>query len=192
MILILSATNKALASQFVGVINFPAVANQTFSTNPVRITLPISSTGETVHTTVLGPASLTGNLLTLNGTGKVSLVAEVSASLKNGYQIADYAVTTLAGNGRDGNDDGVSTNATFSNIHQIVADHSGNIFVNQYTSAYGSNNCIRRIDSNGVVSTLEKPVFNIEDYNVFMTNGPFSITVDKNNEGEILLWTKFL
>jgi len=57
-------------------INFPTIRNKTYPTAPFKITLPTSSTHLAVTTRVLlGPATLSGNLLSLHGTGFVTLSA---------------------------------------------------------------------------------------------------------------------
>lgn len=57
-------------------------------------------------------------------------------------------VTTLAGkSGVKGGNDGIGTNATFDEPAGVVADGNGNVYV-------ADNSTIRKIDSNGVVTTL--------------------------------------
>jgi hypothetical protein len=57
-------------------INFPTIGNKTYSTNPIRITLPTASSKLQVTTKLLlGPATLSGNLLSFQGTGFVTLSA---------------------------------------------------------------------------------------------------------------------
>jgi len=57
-------------------INFPTIGNKTYPMAPFKITLPTSSTHLAVTTRVLlGPATLSGNLLSLHGTGFVTLSA---------------------------------------------------------------------------------------------------------------------
>ncbi|QTE24336.1 MBG domain-containing protein [Polaribacter cellanae] len=59
-------------------------------------------------------------------------------------------VTTFAGNGSYGNTDGTGTNATFSSeLDDIVIDKFNNLYVTDQ-----GNNSIRKITSNGVVTTL--------------------------------------
>jgi len=58
-------------------------------------------------------------------------------------------VTTLAGNGNWGFANGSGTNATFSGPEGVAVDRSGNIYV-----ADNANNTIRKITSNGIVTTL--------------------------------------
>ena len=58
-------------------------------------------------------------------------------------------VTTFAGSGIGGNDDGLGIEASFNQPTGIAIDSSGNIFVTDL-----SNDSIRKIDSTGKVSTV--------------------------------------
>ncbi len=58
-------------------------------------------------------------------------------------------VSTLAGTGSPGSNDGVGTLATFLVPNGIVVDSSGNVYV-----ADEANNKIRKINTNGIVSTF--------------------------------------
>ena len=58
-------------------------------------------------------------------------------------------VTTLAGNGSAGFEEGTGTNASFKNPHDIAVDSSGNVFV-----VDKDNHCIRKVTPAGVVSVL--------------------------------------
>lgn len=66
-------TNPTLLPQ---TITFPTINNQTYTTNPIHITLPTASSHLQVTTVVQsGPATLSGNLLSLHGSGFVTLGA---------------------------------------------------------------------------------------------------------------------
>ena len=62
---------------------------------------------------------------------------------------ADGTVSTVAGTGTQGNNDGAAANATFNTPYGITVDNSGNIFV----SELGTDN-IRKITPGGMVSTF--------------------------------------
>ena len=62
------------------------------------------------------------------------------------------AVTTIAGDGTSGNDDGPGTTAKFYDVNSITCDLSGNIYVSDEFGDGTSN--IRKINSLGVVSTF--------------------------------------
>lgn len=58
-------------------------------------------------------------------------------------------VTTLAGNGNAGSDDGIAATATFRNPQGVAVDRAGNLFI-----ADGGNNKIRVISPAGFVATV--------------------------------------
>lgn len=65
----------------------------------------------------------------------------------------DGTVTTLAGSGSPGSLDGTGTAAAFDTPSAIVVDKNGLLFV-----ADTGNDAIRRIDKDGVVTTLAAPI----------------------------------
>ncbi|MGZ3763753.1 MAG: NHL repeat-containing protein [Mucilaginibacter sp.] len=69
----------------------------------------------------------------------------ISCGKKNTRQ----SVTTFAGSGAVGAKDGKSDQATFSNLKGIALDPAGNMYV-----ADSRNNLIRKIDADGMVSTI--------------------------------------
>ncbi len=88
-------------------------------------------------------------------------------------------VSTFAGNGTNGNVDGIGTLASFSGLTNITIDTSNNLYV----SDTFNNNTIRKITSAGVVTTLAGGAspFNIEG--VGSNAGfysPEGITIDKS------------
>ena len=76
-------------------------------------------------------------------------------------------ITTIAGlgpnNGGYSGDGGPATSAELSGPRGVAVDTNGNIYI-----ADENNNCIRQVDSNGIISTI---------LNVSI-NGPFGIAVD--------------
>jgi hypothetical protein len=89
-------------------------------------------------------------------------------------------VTTLAGNGKWGYANGIGTNALFDRPHGIAVDGFGNVFV-----ADEGNDVIRKISSNGVVTTLAGVVGSNINHTLFDgrdTNacffGPTGVAVD--------------
>lgn len=78
-------------------------------------------------------------------------------------------VTTLAGNGTQGADDGTGTNATFNNIFGISVGTTGIVYVAQYGT--GS---IRKITPAGVVTTLAGGF-----------NGPYGVGVDSSGNAYV-------
>ncbi len=58
-------------------------------------------------------------------------------------------ITTIAGNGNLGTQDGPALNATFNRTNHAVPDSKGNIFITDY-----DNHCIRKLDTNGIVTTF--------------------------------------
>ena len=66
-----------------------------------------------------------------------------------GLTIANGVVTTLAGSGAHGSDNGDGTLASFNNPTGVAVDMAGNVYV-----ADAGNNMIRKIDPSGAVSAL--------------------------------------
>jgi len=82
----------------------------------------------------------------------------------------DGAVSTLAGNGRLGLSDGVGVIATFYKPSDIAVDSKGNVYV-----ADTLNHVIRKITSDGTVTTVTAPSTRIVEYfpGVVETAGDF-------------------
>ena len=85
---------------------------------------------------------------------------------------AEGIITHFAGNGRQGNtgDGGPAIEASFHTISDIAADGSGNIFI-----ADSINRNIRKVDKNGVISTIAEA--NLEELGTEVH--PNGIVVDK-------------
>jgi hypothetical protein len=71
-------------------ITFPSISAQSFSTNPIGITLPTASSALPVNLSITGPANLSGSLLTFTGVGSVVLTASQSG---NSNYLAATSVT---------------------------------------------------------------------------------------------------
>ncbi|MBL7998725.1 MAG: SMP-30/gluconolactonase/LRE family protein [Candidatus Kapabacteria bacterium] len=85
-------------------------------------------------------------------------------------------VTTYAGGGNSGYVDGSLPSAKFNNPCGIAVDASGNLYV-----ADTDNNCIRKIDKNGMVSTIAGSVAGYSDGKGVNAkfNRPTGVSVDK-------------
>jgi sugar lactone lactonase YvrE len=87
------------------------------------------------------------NSVTVDASGNVYVTDEINNLIR---KIApDGTVTTLAGSGAAGAQNGIGTAASFSDPAGITVDASGNLYV-----ADANNNMIRKITSGGMVSTL--------------------------------------
>jgi sugar lactone lactonase YvrE len=104
-----------------------------------------------VATTVLDatPARISVKVPLRAGNGKITVrVGNSTASSATDFTYL-YTVTTLAGNGEIGSDDGPDTTAKFFAPFGLTTDADGNIIV-----ADAANNKIRRITPAGIVSTI--------------------------------------
>jgi sugar lactone lactonase YvrE len=86
-------------------------------------------------------------------------------------------VTTLAGSGKAGNTNGMGTDAQFDSPFGIALDDVGNLYVADH-----NNHCIRRINPNGVVTTLAgaKAGYANGPGNVARFYGPVDVVVDRD------------
>jgi streptogramin lyase len=82
--------------------------------------------------------------VTLSGNDKL-----VGSVVVSGGVLKTDIVSTFAGTGVDGSNDGVRTLATFTRPNGVAVDSTGNVYV-----ADSQNNKIRKIDTNGIVSTF--------------------------------------
>lgn len=93
-------------------------------------------------------------------------------------------VSTIAGSGNFGSADGVGTSSTFGNPTGIEADAFGNIYVADHLT-----HIIRKIDPNGVVSTIAGQPYQTGSLDgpggIASFNRPYGLTLD--NEGNILV-----
>ena len=85
--------------------------------------------------------------IALDGRGNVYVASHYGNAIRK--IDASGNVTTLAGNGTAGFANGVGTNASFYAPVGVAVDGSGNVYV-----ADAGNNAIRKIDTNGLVTTV--------------------------------------
>lgn len=88
-------------------------------------------------------------------------------------------VNTVAGNGKEGNTDGLKENAQFSAPTGVCSDNKGNIFVADFL-----NHTIRKIDKSGNVTAIAgtgKPGYKNGIGTDAQFNYPRGICIDKNN-----------
>jgi sugar lactone lactonase YvrE len=140
---------------------------QTYKVGTAITTLTPSNTGGPI------PATIPNNVTTFagsgtegsnNGTGTAASFYRprgVTTDASGNVYVADGAsrkirkitpdgvVTTLAGNGKIGSNDGIGTDASFYNPQGLATDAENNIYV-----ADCSNHKIRKITPNGVVTTF--------------------------------------
>lgn len=102
-------------------------------------------------------AVVDGNKLNASFKNPAGVAMDVAGNL----YVSDYAaknirkidssgtVTTYAGNGTSGFQDGPASSAMFKDVHDVVADSQGNLYI-----ADMSNRCIRKIYPSGMVATL--------------------------------------
>jgi sugar lactone lactonase YvrE len=90
-------------------------------------------------------------------------------------------ITTFAGNGTNGffGDGGAATNAELNNPGSVIFDVSGNLLI-----ADAGNNCVRKVDTNGTITTIAGGGTNFAD-NVAATNSslfPSEIALDRGGD----------
>lgn len=85
----------------------------------------------------------------------IDAIGNLYISDKNGNRIRKVntsgIITTIAGNGTSGytGDGGYATAATLNNPQGITLDNAGNLYIADY-----SNNCIRKISTAGIITTI--------------------------------------
>jgi hypothetical protein len=72
-------------------LTFTAIPTQTYSTTPISVSATSASSGAVTYSVTGGPATISGNMVTLTGVGTVSLLASQAAN-------GNYAATTTTTN----------------------------------------------------------------------------------------------
>jgi|SRR6185503_5875383 len=101
---------------------------------------------------------------------------------------ADGTVTTLAGSGKQGSDDGRGTSASFFFPAALAADVKGNVYV-----ADTHNNMIRKIGPDGTVTTIAGRISpEVAKYRdtVVKFDNPYGIAVDKAGNVFVADWER--
>jgi sugar lactone lactonase YvrE len=108
---------------------------------------------------------LNGNLYVADNANNLIRKIDVSAN-----------VTTVAGTGAIGFDNGASAKATFTNPVDLALNSSGELFVADYV-----NEAIRKIAKDGTVSTLTKTLIPGVDDHSHGFHFPSGLAIDKND-----------
>ena len=162
----LPVTNPVVITKASNVITFFQVPNRVYNTNGLSNTYGLhayASSGlpVTFTTTNRGLISISGTNVTLLGVGSGSIVASQTGNgtyaaatpVTNPFTISpkasNYMVTTFAGQTNYGFTNAQGTNAAFMSPHGVALDRYENLYV-----ADAGNNMIRKIDTNGNVTTL--------------------------------------
>ncbi len=136
------------------------------SINGVMVTVTAASS---MQMTAIVPQNASSGLIVVNVKG-------LTASSLKGLQIKKLIVSALAGTGGMGSTDGIGAVASFNGIWGIVSDGNGN-----YYTADMNNNKIRKITSDGIVTTFAGTgVAGNTDggLNTATFNLPFGIAID--------------
>ncbi len=124
------------------------------------LTIVLSKSGYATKTIIKTVADLSDYFEPKNG-GKGAMVVVLEKS-------TNYLVSTFAGTGTTGNDNGLRLTATFNYPYGLVVNQEGVIYI-----AETGGNRIRRIDNAGNVSTLAG------DGSTSIFNAPRGIAIDK-------------
>ena len=127
---------------------------------PIPVTSPgMPTTSETVIT--FAGSGSQGSVNGFGNSASFNVPLGIAADAAGNIYVADLGtnlirkinsnglVTTLAGSGADGSANGTGTGASFSSPNGVAVDAAGNIYVADY-----GNNLIRKINPDGVVTTL--------------------------------------
>ncbi|WP_159440678.1 SBBP repeat-containing protein [Mucilaginibacter sp. OK098] len=110
----------------------------------------VSFNGKQATITAASGTSLTATVPLGAGTGNVSVTVNGNSTIGPVFNyVLSYVVSTFAGNGTKGNQDGSATNASFYTPSGLAFDKAGNLFVTD--EYYG---LVRKIDPAGAVTTF--------------------------------------
>ena len=117
----------------------------TTSVATLTVTLPPAITAQPAGQTVWVGSNATFSV-TASGTGPFNYQWQL-----NGSNVVNNIITTIAGNGvaTYAGDGGAATNASLNGPWGVTVDSFGNLYVADH-----SNNRVRRVDSNGVITTV--------------------------------------
>ena len=127
-----------------------------------------------------------GNIYVAEGSAnrirKISYVKNATCLTTQNY--TGYCVTVFAGTGKQGYKDGPRLQALLEQVASMAIDKQDNIYVTTY-NATQSGNAIRRIDTNGSVSTVSFPLQpnTLIGYLASSTNGNIYIAHNPQNGG---------
>ena len=119
--------------------------------------------------------------LAVDGSGNTYVADQYNNTIRK--ITAGGVVSTLAGSGTRGHADGIGAEASFSDPTSVALDAVGNLYVADY-----SNNAIRRITPDGIVTTLAgSPTASFADGTGTAASfrGPFAVTID--NDAAVLV-----
>jgi len=141
------------------------------------------------HTGTNGTGGSTGTTDSTTTTTLFSSPADVAVDATGNLYVADFwnnriqkitpagVVSTLAGTGNIGAINGIGKLASFNGPSGVAVDGSGNVYV-----ADSGNNLIRKITSDGTVSTLAGTVVAVDTSNTITSaplfSGPSGVAVD--------------
>jgi sugar lactone lactonase YvrE len=154
-----------------------------YSNNLIRRISAIDGSISTIAGKSVGNVDGVGTAASLNGPRAIAIDAAGSLYVAdaNNHSIRKIdltgAVTTIAGNGKAGNNDGTGKAASFSHPSGITIDNAGNLFV-----ADAGNNLVRKITPAGVVTSVAG-----SGYYSLVTpfNGPSAVAAD--NAGNVYI-----
>ncbi len=143
----------------IGVSDTLHIATRSFVVNVVDIVNEIAPVFTSAPITTVRVNSLYQYILDASDVDSSNFIFSVAPEIELPSWLAIVAfVTTLAGDGIEGSDDGATSTASFSAPSGVVVDASGDIIVTD-----SNNHRIRRISTDGTVSTIAGSEFGFVD-----------------------------